>query len=116
MAVRGGMLQFELEFLQAILGEREKEPDALVGVVLRVANLVRFDRREVVLLLRRRGAREMRRGQHQATQEKKWYFAFHGCFSAGGVPGWCSAGRRGKSIFSSSSSMPIRSWRTISRG
>src|SRR5712692_2462204 len=110
------MVQLILKFLQAILGEREKEPDALVGVVLRIANLVRFDRREIVLLLRHPGARERRPGQHDGTQEKKRYFEFHGCFSAGGAAACCSTGRRGKSIFSSSSFMPIRSRRTIWSG
>src|SRR6266446_3291923 len=125
------MLQFVLEFLQAILGKGEKEPDAFISVLLRIANLVRFDGSEIVLLRRCRRAQERHRDEDEGTQEKTC-FEFHRRFSVGGVPGFSvggvpgfsvggavsrfSKGRRGKSIFNSPSSMPIRSWRTICSG
>src|SRR5260370_11201497 len=109
------MVQLILKLLQAVFGKCQKEFSAFVDG-LRVANLVRFGRREIVLLLRHRGAHKRRPGQDEGTQDKKRYFEFHGCFSAGGAAARCSAGRRGKSIFSSSSFMPIRSWRTICSG
>src|SRR5258708_7391062 len=109
------MLQFVLEFLQAIVGKSQKEFYTLVDRFC-VANLVRFNSRKIVLLLRCPGAGERRRGQDAGSQEKKMYFELHGCFSAGGVAACCFTGRRGKSIFSNSSFMPIRSWRTICSG
>src|SRR5882762_2845025 len=108
------MVQFILKLLQAIVGKRQKQFYAFV-YRLRIANLVRFQRRKIVLLLRGPRANEWR-GQHAGSQEKKMYFEFHGCFSAGGVAACCSAGRWGKSILSSSSSMPIKSCRTICSG
>src|SRR5437667_1036903 len=116
------MLQFVLELLQAILGESKKEPDALIGVVFGIANFVCFECGQIVLLRGRRCARGARGGQKDGTQEEKPNFGFHGCFSGGGVAGGFSAGggascfssgRRGKSIFNNSSSMPTKSWRTI---
>src|SRR5260370_36692286 len=80
-----------------------------------MANLVRFNRREIVLLRRRPRANELRRGQDAGNQEEKMYFVFHGCFSAGGAAACWSPGRRGKSILSISSSIPTRSWRTSYR-
>jgi hypothetical protein len=64
------MLQFVLELLQAVLGEGEKKSDALVGVSLRIANLVRFKSGEIVLL-RGRGAGGWRYGWDERTQEEK---------------------------------------------
>src|SRR5436853_6108530 len=119
------MLQLVLELLQAVLGEDEKKPHTLVGVVLRIANLVRFDGSEIVLLRRRRGAHRWRHGQDERTQKEKPDLGFHGCFSGGGAGAGFSAGgaascfsrgRRGKRLFSNSSSMPIKSWRTIWSG
>src|SRR6266481_4158804 len=109
------MLQFVLEFLQAILGKGEKEPDAFISVLLRIANLVRFDGSEIVLLRRCRRAQERHRDEDEGTQEKTC-FEFHRGFSVGGAVSRFSKGRRGKSIFNSPSSMPIRSWRTICSG
>src|SRR5260370_7924923 len=65
------MLQLVLEFLQAILGEGEEETDALVGIVLGIANLARFDHREIVFLPRCSGTQERPRREDERTQEEK---------------------------------------------
>src|SRR5260370_1028158 len=118
------MFQVVLEFLEAIRGEGEKKPDAFIGVLLRVANFVCLDGSEIVLLRRNCGRHQRSRHQHEGTQYET-HFQFHGCFSAGGAGAGLSAGgatscfskgRRGKSIFNSSSSMETRSWRTICSG
>src|SRR5437879_3152009 len=119
------MLQFVLEFLQAVFGKSEKKPEALIGIVLGIANLVRFDGCEVVHLRKHCGARRRRRGRNEGAQKEKTDSEFHGCFSGGGVAPDFSAsgvascfstGRRGKRHFSNSSSMAIKSWRTIWSG
>src|ERR1700674_20389 len=106
------MIQLILKFLQAVVGKCQKEFYAFVDR-LRIANLVRLYRREIVLLLQRPPAHERRRAEEEGSQEKKMYFEFHGSFSPGGVAPCGSTGRRGKSIFRSSSSKPTRSRRTI---
>src|SRR5256885_6911066 len=110
------MLQFVLEFLQAILGKHQKQFYTFVDR-LRIANFVRFERREIVLLLRCFGANKRGRDpQAENQEEKKRPFEVHGCFSAGGAAPCCSTGRWGKSSFRSSSSALIRSRRTIWSG
>src|SRR2546427_2632604 len=124
MTIRGGMLQLVLEFLQAIVSKSQKEFYAFVDRP-RVANLVCFHRRQIVLLLLCPGAGERRGHQQEGNHKQKMYSQFHGCFSAGGAASGFSAGgaascfstgRRGKSIFSSSSSRPSRSCWTICSG
>ncbi len=80
------MIQFILKFFQAIIGKRKKELYALVNR-FRIANLVRFDGREIVLLRRRCGVHERRKHKNAKGKHRKNNFVFHGCFSAGGVPG-----------------------------
>src|ERR1700674_3623653 len=109
------MVQLILKFLQAIVGKRQKQFYAYIDR-LRLTNLVRFHRRKIVLLLRCPGPHEQQSSQNEGSQKEEIQFEFHGCFSAGGVAACCSAGRWGKSIFSSSSSMPIKSCRTICSG
>src|SRR5260370_29784954 len=113
MTIRGGMFEFVLEFLQAIVGKNQKEFNSFVGR-LGVANLVCFHRREIVLLRLPRGTHERRRSQHEAGQKQETHLQFHRGFSVGGVPSGFSAGgaascfsksRLGNSIFSISSSM-----------
>src|SRR2546421_7279022 len=134
MLVGSGMLQFILKFLQAVFGETQEQPDALVGV-LRVADLVRFHGREVVLLpATARGERHRREHRHRQNHINA---QAHGHISgevggtaavgfSGGLLGaepldFFSSGftpsvRRGKSNCSSSSSMDARSLRTNSSG
>src|SRR5207245_9388719 len=114
MTVRRGMLDFVLEFLQAIVREGQKELYAFVGR-LRVADFVGFNGRKIILL-RRCLARENRRGgQEAASHQEKMRFEAHGFFSAGGEVACWSEGRRGNSISSSSFCMAMRSWWRISR-
>src|SRR3989441_6414295 len=124
MTIRRRVFQLILEFLQAVVSESQKEFYAFVDR-LRVANLVCFHCREIVLLLLCPGAGERRGHQQEGNRKQKVYFELHGCFSAGGAASGFSAGgaascfstgRRGKSIFSSSSSRPSRSCRTICSG
>src|ERR1700740_2927234 len=108
------MLDFILEFLQAVFGKGEKQLDAFGGR-FRVADFVGFEGAQIIFLLRRLHVQQ-RKGQKQArTDDRGWEFVFHGCFSGGGV-GCLSAGRWGKSSRISSSSMAIKSWRTICSG
>src|SRR5260370_37734190 len=120
----GGSLLFVGEFLQAFV-RRTKEKFYLLVEGFRIANLVCFHRREVVLLLRSCGTQNRRGRLQKANQKQEFHFQFHGCFSAGGVASGFSGGgaascfstgRRGKSILSSSSSISMRSWRTICNG
>src|SRR2546422_10295387 len=118
------MLQLVLEFFQTIISKTQEKFNPFVDG-LSVANLVCFHRRQIVLLLLCPGAGERRGHQQEGNRKQKVYFELHGCFSAGGAASGFSAGgaascfstgRRGKSIFSSSSSMPSRSCRTICSG
>src|SRR2546422_11533975 len=109
------MLQLVLEFFQTIISKTQEKFNPFVDG-LSVANLVCFHRRQIVLLLLCPGAGERRGHQQEGNRKQKVYFELHGCFSAGGAASCFSTGRRGKSIFSSSSSRPSRSCRTICSG
>src|SRR5437764_11902697 len=118
------MNQFVLELLQAVIGEREKSPNPFVGVILPSANLARLDGSDTVRRGRHRGAHRWPYARDEGTEQEKPNSWFHGCFSggvgagfsAGGAAPCFSTGRRGKRLFSNSSSMPIKSWRTIWSG
>src|SRR6266404_5181575 len=81
MTVCGGMLQFILKFFQTVFREQEKKPDALVGVVLRIADFVGLDRGKVIFLLLLAGVRGLRSAENQTGSEKNVRQQSHGCFS-----------------------------------
>src|SRR5713226_8639692 len=109
------MIQLILKFLQAVVRETQKQLDALVGG-LRVANLVRFHGGQVVLLRNRPPERCHGRNEHKTECPHKTHCDSHGCFPAGEDVFAGFAGCPGKSSLIISSSMAIRSPRTICSG
>src|SRR5260370_41939413 len=97
MTVRRGMLEFVLEFLQAIVREGQKELYAFVGR-LRVADFVGFNARKIILLRRCFPGKNGRRGPEAARHQGKKWVEPHGFFSAGGEAAGLAEGRRGNRI------------------
>src|SRR5690349_16239932 len=122
------MLQLILKFLQAVIGELHEQLDSLVWR-FRVAYLVRFERRQVILLRRLRprdaDCQSSRKTTSQNHSRPGSLPGLHGCFSgefslvgldAGAFAGGCSPGLRGNSSFSSSISISSKSFSTICIG
>src|ERR1700739_4960226 len=109
------MIQLILEFLQPVVRETQEQLDALVGG-FRVADFVRFHGGQVVLLRNRPPRRCPGNNENKTKHANQWRCESHGCFSAGGGVFAGFAGCPGKSSLIISSSMAIRSPRTIGTG
>src|SRR6266481_9160757 len=112
------MLQFILKLFQPVIRKGNKQLDALVGG-LRVADFVRLQRGQIILLLRLRwNGKESRRNREQAQTERSKSIHGDTPFPVAGLlaAGFFSFGWRGNNKSSSSSSMAARSRRTISKG